>query len=308
MSASALTSPTIIVHLAGGLGNQMFQYALGRHLALANAAALYLDRSAYDETVAPDPAQGIRACQLHHFAVAGKFIRFEKGINLVFSKIWYKFSRVMEKNRPYHARRHIIEPAENHFRFDPAIYNLKITGLVVLRGYWQSEKYLVDAAPMLRRELVVKSEPDEANRELLHQIGATNSVSIHVRHGDNANSVAANLGVLPLSYYETAVQRLAAGIANPHFFVFSDDIAWARQNLDIHHPVTYVEHNGDARSHEDLRLMTHCRHHILANSTFGWWGAWLGAKSGQIVYAPRRYYQNMAQPNPDLYPETWRLI
>lgn len=304
----SLTSPSIIVHLVGGLGNQIFQYALGRHLALANDAALYLDRSAYDDVAAPDPAQGIRACGLHHFAVAGKFVRFERGVSGISSKLWYKFSRVAEKNRPYYARRHIVEPEENYFRFDPALYHLKINGLVVLRGYWQSEKYLLDAAATLRRELVVSAGPDEANRAVIRQMDETNSVCIHIRHGDNANSVAASLGVLPMTYYKTAIRRILDEVTDPHFYVFSDDLAWARQNLDIRQPVTFVAHNGDTRSHEDLRLMTHCRHHILANSTFGWWGAWLGAKDGQVVYAPQRYYQNSAQENPDLYPPSWRLL
>ena len=286
----------------------MFQYALGRHLALANAARLYLDRSAYNDSVAPNPLLGIRACSLQHFAIIGKFIRFESGINWVFNKILYEFSQRLEKNRPYHTRRRIIEPEANYFRFDSTLYNLKFSGPVVLRGYWQSEKYLVGSAATLRHELVPTFEPDDANQAILRQMDETNSVSIHVRHGDNANAVAPNHGMLPAEYYETAIQRILAEVPHPHFYIFSDDIEWARQNLTISAPTMFVSHNGDARSHEDLRLMTRCKHHILANSTFGWWGAWLGAKNGQIVYAPKRYYLNSEQPNPDLYPETWRLL
>ena len=100
----------------------------------------------------------------------------------------------------------------------------------------------------------------------------------------------------------------AQDLANPHYFVFSDDVSWAKDLLPAGDQVTHVDQNRGAHSYEDLRLMSLGKHHIIANSTFGWWGAWLGKKEGQIVYAPKRYYQNVDRPNPDLYPPTWRQI
>ena len=143
---------------------------------------------------------------------------------------------------------------------------------------------------------------------MAESIRTSTSAAIHVRHGDNASTIAAKLGVLPRRYYEQAVEALRKEIQRARFFIFSDDWQWARTLLGEEPGFTYVHHNAIDEAHEDLRLMSLCQHHILANSTFGWWGAWLGKKEGQIVYAPRRYYQDADVPNPDLYPSEWRLV
>jgi len=210
--------------------------------------------------------------------------------------------------KPYYLRREIVEPEENHFRFDSRVHQIAFRGAVSVRGFWQTEKYFADISEVLRKELVVRHEMTGRDLKLAKALQDTVSVCVHVRHGDNANRIAALLGVLPRQYYLSAVEDLNRELASPHYFVFSDDISWARELLPRDMRVTYVEHNRGARSHEDLRLMSLGKHHIIANSTFGWWGAWLGKKGGQIVYAPRRYYQNVDRPNPDLYPAHWRLL
>jgi hypothetical protein len=154
---------------------------------------------------------------------------------------------------------------------------------------------------------VVREEITGKNQELAKAIQNSVSVAVHVRHGDNASHIAAGLGVLPRQYYLTAMQALGRELANPRYFVFSDDISWAKELLSGG-GITYVDQNRGARSYEDLRLMALGKHHVIANSTFGWWGAWLGKKEGQIVYAPKRYYQNVDRPNPDLYPPSWRQV
>ena len=313
-------APSVTVHLAGGLGNQLFQYAFGRRLSMANKVELYLDASDYENGAAPDYARGLRVCELSNFAIAGRIIEGRPAArprNARLGKTWpvrklVKWTRLLlnlvGRIRPYYERREIVEPEENHFRFDPRVYGRTIRGAVSVRGYWQTEKYFSDIGNLLRSELVVRNGPTGKNAELAKLLQATSSVCVHVRHGDNANPAAQLLGVLPTEYYMTALRGLEKEVESPHYFVFSDDISWARNVMPAGARATYVEHNRGADSHEDLRLMSLGRHHIIANSTFGWWGAWLGRKEGQIVYAPRRYYQNTDRPNPDLYPARWRQI
>ena len=314
------TPSALTVHLAGGLGNQLFQYAFGRRLARANGAALYLDASGYESAETPDYATGVRVFELSNFAIAGSILeggqhtaetrplppRSWVGRKLVkWGKLLIDLPR---RTKPYYLRREIVEPEGNHFRFDPRVYNRTFRGALSVRGFWQTEKYFSDIEDLLRKELVVRHAPEGRNLELALALEGTVSVSVHVRHGDNASEIAARLGVLPRHYYSTAMDALDRELANPHYFVFSDDVSWATNLLPAGENVTHVDQNRGARSYEDLRLMSLGKHHIIANSTFGWWGAWLGRKDGQIVYAPKRYYQNVDRPNPDLYPAAWRQI
>jgi hypothetical protein len=310
----------VTVHLAGGLGNQLFQYAFGRRLSLVNEARLFLDASDYKSDTVPDYQKGIRVCELSNFAIAGSIINDSASlweghrhaprawIIRKLAKWWRRLIILAGRTMPYYMRREIVEPEKNHFRFDARLYRRTFRGAVSVRGFWQTEKYFADIEDVLRKELVVQHGMTGRNLELAKALQDTASVCVHVRHGDNAGPIAALLGVLPRQYYVSAMQDLIQELVRPHYFVFSDDISWAKNLLPNDMRMTYVDHNRGARSHEDMRLLSLGKHHIIANSTFGWWGAWLGKKEGQIVYAPRRYYQNMDRPNPDLYPANWRLL
>lgn len=310
----------LTVHLAGGLGNQLFQYAFGRRLALANEAKLCLDASGYKSGTTPDYARGVRVCELSNFAIAGTIVEDR---NLVaerkrlaprtwagrkLQKWWNILIILVGRTKPYYLRREIVEPEANHFRFDRRVYDRTFRGEISVRGFWQTQKYFSEIEELLRKELVVRHELTGRNLELAKALQDTVSVCVHVRHGDNASQIAARLGVLPREYYLAAVRALGEALESPHYFVFSDDVSWAKDLLPAGDRVTYVDENRGARSYEDLRLMSLGKHHVIANSTFGWWGAWLGKREGQIVYAPKRYYQNVDRPNPDLYPATWRQI
>ena len=287
---------------------------------MVNDAALILDASAYRADATPDYETGVRICELSSFAVAGTIVEDRASAAdaghggrrpWLIRKIlkWWGILRLFPgRLSPYYSRREIVEPEENHFRFDPKVYGRTVRGAVSVRGFWQTEKYFSDIEEVIRRELVVRRELSGRNLELADAIRDSVSVCVHVRHGDNAGPIAERLGVLPAAYYGEAMSKLNKDLPDARFFVFSDDIPWARHVLPAGLQTTFVEHNRGALSHEDLRLMSLGKHHIIANSTFGWWGAWLGEKEGQVVYAPSRYYQNMDRPNPDLYPPAWRLI
>lgn len=307
--------PVLVVQLMGGLGNQLFQYALGRRLALANSAQLILDATGYGDDTTPDAEMGIRICGLNHFRIVGTIVQVRESgpagripIRRWIRKARRAGNRLLDQAKPYYLREEIVEPVEMRCRYDPRVQKRTFRGTLWVRGFWQSERYFLDIEDKIRGELMLRDEPSGKNAELAARISSAESVAIHVRHGDNANAVAAELGVLPRAYYEGAIRQLRQEVKEPAFVVFSDDVAFARQQLGTEDAFTFVDHNDAANSHEDLRLMSLCNHHVLANSTFGWWGAWLAKHPGQVVIAPRRYYLEADRPNPDLYPPTWRLV
>jgi hypothetical protein len=302
----------IIMRLQEGLGNQLFQYALGKQLSIIHKRPLKLDISHFTQTD-PDPRKGIRIYCLEHFNIQAHIAEpedtapFQKYLkNNLYGKVWRRTGRLVK----YYKRSCIIEPPGKFCFFDHRLFTGSLKANVYLVGYWQTEKYFTSIENIIRNDFILKDVSDEVNRKMLAEIdsNASSSVGIHVRHGDNATPKASQHGVLPLSYYHKAIEDLNKTVKSPHFYVFSDDPEWAKENLHLEFPSTFVSHNGDEKNYEDLRLMSHCRHHITGNSTFSWWGAWLGKKPGQLVYAPNRYYININIPTYDFYPASWKLI
>ncbi len=300
----------IVVRLRGGLGNQLFQYALGRRLSLIHDRPLLLDTSEY-RAAGPDPRQGIRVYCLQHFHIragiagpeeTGPFRRYYRQDLL--SRVLRRaggLGFVLDHTYSYRTFR------QAHM-FYPRVLARRPRRVCYLDGYWQLERFFAPIEVILREELVVRDPPDDYNRGMLERIDSSESVCVHVRHGDNANQAAAQHGVLPPDYYARAIDDLVRAVPNPRFFVFSDDPEWARENVRPGRDATYVDGNGDERNYEDLRLMGRCRHHITGNSTFSWWGAWLGRRAGQRVYAPGRYFMHLEVPIGDYYPKSWNII
>jgi hypothetical protein len=305
-------SDVIIVRIRYGLGNQLFQYALARHLSIIHKKHLKLDISYYT-TVNPNQLKGVRIYCLNHFDIKAEIAKpedtapFQKYLkNNLFSKLFRRASGFGEYSK--YKRSYVYElPKTNKF-FHSNILTESLKTVGYLDGFWQSEKYYISIENIIREDFVFKDVPDEANKKMLAEIDSSNAVSIHIRHGDYATQYAPNHLVLPISYYHQAIEDLTITVKNPYFYVFSDDPDWAKESLRLYFPSTFVSHNSDEKNYEDLRLMSHCKHHIIANSTFSWWGAWLGKKSGQLVYAPKRYYIHSDIPTFDFYPAFWKLI
>lgn len=298
----------IIVRLGGGLGNQLFQYALGRHLSIIHQRELRIDTSGYTSTIG-DPQKGIRTFALSHFTIEAKpaslnELALFRHKRTIVDKVINKLGRF----GAYYKKAYIIEPENLHFKFDEDLLSASLKDPVYIEGYWQSEKYFIDIEDVIRGEFSFVDQQDQKNSEMLEKINSVNSVALHIRHGDNATAVAQNHGVLPLSYYKEAIRKIAESVTDPHFFIFSDDPVWAQNNLKLEFPAEFVTHNGDEKNYEDLRLMSSCKHHIVGNSTFSWWGAWLGKKSNQIVIAPRHYHIGHDVSKLDFYPDRWIIV
>jgi hypothetical protein len=184
----------------------------------------------------------------------------------------------------------------------------KGTRTLYLVGYWQAHQIVDGVEDQLRREFTFKAPATGKTLEILKSIqNSSCPVSLHVRRGDYTLAAEGNVA-LPLSYYERAIDIIREREQNPTFFVFSDDMAFVRENLPRSAHMVFVDHNDDYSSHEDLRLMSHCRHHIIANSTFSWWGAWLDPNAEKIVVAPRQWLLKKDTYFPQLMPADWILL
>lgn len=163
----------------------------------------------------------------------------------------------------------------------------KIRDNCYLFGYWQDLRYFQKYEEQIRNELTFKSNPNLVNREWLDQIVRSNAVCIHIRRGDYLTDVNtySSAGVCNLDYYYNAINIINEHVANPVYYIFSDDSDWVESNLKLEGTCFYIKHNSESDAVEDLRLMQACKHHILSNSTFSWWSAWL-SNSGGIVITP----------------------
>jgi len=186
------------------------------------------------------------------------------------------------------------------FEFDPSV--LEKTGDIYLDGWWQNEKYFIDIRDILLKELVVKEPATGENKSVADKITATNSVSIHVRRKDFITNpkISYIYGELTQKYYSEALDYISSRIKDIKIFVFSDDIAWVQKNMPFPFETTHVsQNNTEELAYQDLRLMSLCKHHIIANSTFSWWGAWLGQEKNKIVVGPKKWWANDTRYNSD---------
>ena len=175
-------------------------------------------------------------------------------------------------------------------------------------GHWPSERYFGDHAATIRSELAFAHEPSAENRRVAEQIRSSASVSVHVRRGDFITDPGPFERYVHLDndYYRSAVELVLRDAGPVTAYVFSDEPAWCAEHLDLPCPTVVVDVNGPDTASEDLRLMAHCDHHVVANSTFSWWGAWLDPRASSIVVAPE-YWQH-GEPIPERYPEGWLIV
>jgi hypothetical protein len=301
----------VLVTLAGGLGNQMFQYAVARGIAYRNNCDLKID---YGNHFNPPelPELETRLFGLNHFNISGRTIDRREYPWFFSHSFYYRAWRLLQRKGLLPGKWLIVnEPENKQFCFDPMLFQLRSKANVwLIYGFWQTPKYFADIEPIIRNEFNLVEPLDVKNIEMLTNIRQTNSIGIHIRRGDYVynQDVAEVLGTLDLNYYYLAIEKIVKVIADPRFYIFSDDPEWVKQNIHLPYPVTLVTHNGKEKDFLDLYLMSQCKHHIIANSSFSWWAAWLGKKTDQIIFAPKNYFRNKGKHTPDLYPETWALL
>ena len=286
----------IIVKLNGGLGNQMFQYALGKHLANKHRTKLKLDVSEY-------ATHDLRRYELHRFKIKDEIISEEELNKYLYPNLLKRCFDILTNK--YFAYKIVTE---KKFSFIPDTLNTRSKAYLI--GYWQTEKYF-KPIEFLIRECFLPAIINETSRHLINQIENSNSVSIHIRRGDYVSNEHTNKihGVCDMEYYDLAIEIVSRKIETPVFYIFSDDINWVKHNLNIKFQHHFVS-NSMLQNDEEMNLMSLCKHNIIANSSFSWWGAWLNKFPHKIIIAPKRWYADEKKnaETKDLIPDAWIRI
>ena len=291
---ASMPDRAITTRLQGGLGNQLFQYCAGRALAEARNVPLLLDTRWYQQ-------RKDRLFELRHFSHAG----------VVATR------RQLPPLPPTHLARRIVRRwlartgrlvVERANEYDERLATARPG--TYLHGYWQVPAYFQHMETMLRDELRFTTLPSSPNARMLQDLKATPSISVHIRRGDYLSPQNARIfAVCNAAYYSTAARTILARTGNDYrFVIFSDDPDWANDNIRLPGDCVHVDWNRDPHGWEDMRLMSACKHHIIANSTFSWWGAWLNPDPGKIVVSPKTWYVTPTFSNEHVLPDGWLRI
>ena len=286
----------------------MFQYALWRTLSLKNNTELKLDISAFDTYWLFD-AHRVHEYSLEKLSIQSNYTAKKdlpwyenNSSNIYIDFILQKIKNLAARYNKFHFRENGFEP-----------FHAKVLALpdwTYLDGYFQSEKYFREYSDVICNDFEVIIPPSQENALIIEKIQSVNAVSLHIRRGDyvkNSNTQAL-YGLCNAEYYQKSIAYIVERVENPVFFIFSDDIDWAKWNMKTGYEQYYIDFNDASQNHEDLRLMKNCKHHIIANSTFSWWWAWLDPTPTKIVTMPSVWFAGYDYDTRDLYPDGWVRI
>ena len=286
----------VIVGLSGGLGNQLFQFAAGRSLAIRLGCNLALDLTWFD-------GQSKRQFALDAYKLSATKLRqgtiLPRPMRSLVSRSSRRFAKKIHGVKVFR---------EAHFNFSND-FN-EINEVVFLEGYWQSERYFKDIRSVLISDFALDVDLPIACLHLGKTIINSEAVCLHIRRGDfiTERSSLKVYTQCSLEYYRAAVSIIAKEAKNPHIFIFSDDPNWVRDHVSFAYPSTVVDINGQDRPWLDMWLMSKCKYFVIANSTFSWWGAWLSEAENKIVVAPKNWFLRSDIDTSDLIPSDWILI
>lgn len=291
----------ITVQIQGGLGNQLFQYAAGKALSSRLNRPLELDIDWFNhdwEDVTPRQFL-LPEIQVSYQLSPGKTI-------IKTPRRWRRFAQQFLPFNPY-----ILN--DRPFLFDVKLNELKpyANQDIYLMGYWQSFRYFESIRDKLIQEIRPANHLSVPYQDYLNQIQASSSAMVHIRRGDYIHLPAAAKvhGFLGLDYYQKGMGVLLTTDPNIQFFVFSDDLDWAKANLPYQDRLTFIRSTDESTAPvQELFLMTHCQKHLIANSSLSWWGAWLSSSLEPHVIAPQKWTNDLGKNWNDLLPTCWQRI
>ena len=289
----------IIVKLSGGMGNQLFQYAAGKSLAIQNNTELGLDVSFYSKS--PNRIFELDKFNINAKIVTPKELRTEFNIKKGFLSIF--FANTSHTKNVYNE--HIF--SEKFFEYDPSFLMLKDP--IVIDGYWQSELYFMNIVEEIRKEFTLKN-PIRIQNKYLELLNSKCSVALHIRRGDYVSNAENNKmhGTCPDSYYLNALDQLKKKINEFVTFIFTDDVAEGNRLAKLIEGAIVVEEVSRNKVYHDFFFMQICNHAIIANSSFSWWAAWLNLNPQKLVYAPLNWFSDQSKNTKDLYPFNWNIL
>jgi hypothetical protein len=284
----------ITVYLNGGLGNQMFQFAAAYALSKKNKRKIKLNLSNYNINS--------RNFELNIFNLDSREILISDKKTILGKYIW----KLVEHKLLFFFKNVFFE--RYNFVFDSSFFEL--SGNAHLFGYFQSEKYFNFIRDDIIKIFKFKRTSDPNYLEVVRKIKASNSVSVHIRRGDYVLNKSANAfhGVLPIAYYKKAINLIKAHVFKPKLFLFTDDPEWVRKNFNFLGRFELIDINRGELSYRDMELMSLCKHNIIANSSFSWWGAWLNLNQDKIVVAPKKWLRDESVPLNDIIPDSWLTL
>ena len=286
----------IVARIEGGLGNQLFQYAFGTQLAYQHNTELVLDLSSY----ASKPAHGymldrcsIRARELkseERQRIPGRYGEGKRSLLQALAFAGKELTRVRE--RPFgFSEKYMSAPDDSY-----------------LVGYWQSERFFRDVTTNIREQFRPAVSMSSETLRIRDRMLNSSSIAIHLRRGDYITTKPMAARNLSLDYYRECVVSQLERRPESEVYVFSNDIPWCRANLDLPRPVYFVEHTNNATAHEDLWLMTAAECLVIANSTFSWWGAYLGERQERTVFTPKSWYHPNTLDDQSINCKDWILV
>ncbi|MDR2831129.1 MAG: alpha-1,2-fucosyltransferase [Methanobrevibacter sp.] len=299
----------LTVELWGGVGNQMFQYALIRSLSHDLKEDFSLNKFQYDLVGRFFKQQKHEHYNLNHFDIQENFsssitpLTISFFLNIIFRNLNLKSRKKINPKYNVIQEDHIFNSFDNYNpHLKEIIKNLK--GDKFLTGNWMNEQYFLHNKIIIQNELKIKNPPTKKNSDLISEISSTNSVALCVRRGDFLDPyLKAQLGISTLNYFLNGVDLIAKKVDSPVYYIFSNDPEWVKDNIKIDYPTVFITHNGIDKDYEDLRLISNCKHFIISNSTFHWWGAWLSSNINKIVIAPDPWYNTYM--NKSIIPNNW---
>jgi len=291
-----------IIAFSGGLGNQMFQYAFYLAKSKTSSDIAINTYSIYREGV----KSGFELKELFgvqppeqtslSFRIIRKLLIFRERKNYrLICNLFLKFIQLFGIK---------ILKEKGASQFSPLYLNCQ-SGIVYYFGFWQTPLYFQEIEDEIRTIYSFNANKLSAkSKELFPKIHAQESVSIHIRRGDFLSDANKSIyaDICTFAYYSKAIAYISENVENPQFFIFSDDIEWAKKNLSLQN-ADYIDWNSGVNSWEDMFLISQCKHNIIANSTFSWWGAWLNKNPEKRVIAPSRFINT--SKTPDIYPVDW---
>ena len=287
----------MIIRITGGIGNQMFQYALKLKLdSILNqnceSDTHFYQKSSVHNGFELNKVFGIQAA-IYDGPVRSLADQFP-----ILYKMCFRLGIRSLKTA------HRLTEIRTCFRPDVLTLHEKST---YIDGYWQSEEYFQDIEDKVRRSFQFSAFIEQENLQLEQIIKERQSVSLHVRRGDYIG-VSRFVSLGKTDYYQKAVEYIKSNVENPLFVVLSDDISWCRENLDLPADSIFVTWNIDDKSYRDMQIMSVCKHNIIANSSFSWWGAWLNSNPKKIVVAPNRFFNGNVEDGSHIVPKNWKTI
>lgn len=280
----------IVVYISGGLGNQLFTFAFGYALSQELQADFYIDTSS------PDNGLGDR------FGLIDFNITYAKRVSYAY---YYGIINRTLLNRV--RKRNVIGWTIREYKGKkPTVYDAKTKNIkrsTYFKGYWQSEKYFVKYRKDLLEMFQPKEERTISVRNIIKTVSQQNSVALHVRRGDYVT-----IGChLQMDFYDKAIQFIKEKIGDDIvLYIFSDDIKFCKQYFEKFSKsakIVYPKYQSDNKTLDDLLIMSHCKHMIMANSTYSWWGAWLNQNESKVIVCPE-----LGMWTGDFYPEDWVKI